>query len=110
MSELVVKVLEGIIRGEEEGTGFVELPGDINGAAGFTSRRIKLEKGTKVDVVALLFLFEDGTYGHNQLFGVRTKEGMVSYDLMADDPEQIPYMTKEARELFPEARKMLYEE
>ncbi len=112
MTGLVVRELEGIIQGEEEDIGFVEMDGDMNGAAGFTwrAKAPRLKKGTPVDVVALLFVHKDGSYGHNQVFGIKTKKGQVVYDLRKDDSEKIPYMPQESRDLFPEAKKILYGE
>lgn len=110
MDEIAVKELEGIIQDVDEEIVFVEMNGDLNGAQAFV-RGLKtpaLKEGTIVDVVALIFQFEDNTYGSYEIFGVRTKNGQVIYDLTKDNSKIVPYLVSEAKDLFPEARELLY--
>lgn len=111
MTERVVRKLEGIIQEVGEELVFVEMAGDLNGAQAFI-RRPKmpmLKEGSTVDVVALAFRFEDNTWGSYEIFGIRTKDGQVIYDLTKDNPNVVPYLVPEAKALFPEAQEILYQ-
>lgn len=77
----------------------------------------KLPAGTPVEIVALGFVRSDGSFGSNDLYGVRLVNGSaekagapngIYFDLMRDNPRVLKFMVESQKEL-GKARQLLYE-
>ena len=114
MSELKVRTLEGKITRYYSDVsppmGFVQMNGDINPPGPFRLRKgVSLPVGISVNVVALVYVHKNGSYGSTCVYGIRTKDGNVCYDLAQDHSSIIPCMDEKETRKFPEAERLLYQ-
>jgi len=91
------------------GLRFAKVEGEDEANAFHLRRGLSLPIGTQVDLVSIVHAFSNGRHNTYQIYGVK-KDGQVIFDLTKDGPKgMVRYMVPEARALFSEAQRLLYE-